>query len=77
MAEESSPNDVAADFYSAYSEFAYRTTKAILTPVMGAFADTLQEAITNAVREGVNDAVSPQLMGFVSNLFVGRKKSNG
>lgn len=76
MAKEFSPDDVSADFYSAYSEFAYRTTKAILTPVMGAVADVLKEAISDAIREGFVDAVGIPV-DVIGNLFVGRKKSNG
>lgn len=65
---------IAADIYSAYCEFSYETTKAILTPVMGAVADVLQETIANAIREGFSDAVGIPV-DVIGNLLVGRKKS--
>lgn len=43
----------------AYNDLAYRTTKAILTPVMGAVFDTVSETLSSAIRAGVKDAFTP------------------
>lgn len=61
-------SECTARIYEAYRVLAYGTTKAILTPVMDAFADTLTETVSESVREGIRSSLSP------TELFFGRRK---
>ena len=53
---------------SAYNAVAYNCTKVILTPVMGAITDMLNDTISDAVNKGVQDALS----GFAPKGSLGR-----
>lgn len=61
-------SECTARIYEAYRVLAYGTTKATLTPVMEAFADTLTEAVRDAVQDGIRTSLSP------TELFFGRRK---
>ncbi|BCO56103.1 hypothetical protein MINTM005_13470 [Mycobacterium intracellulare] len=50
-------NDIGRQIYRAYYSTTYRASKAILSPVVGAFSDVIQETVAAAVHEGVKDAI--------------------
>ena len=56
----------------AYYDSVYRVTKAALEPVVAATSDVIREYVSEAVREGVKDALSPA--DFIGDLISGRRK---
>jgi hypothetical protein len=56
----------------AYYDSVYRITKAALEPVVAATSDVIRDSVSEAVREGVRDALSPA--DFIGDLFSGRRK---
>lgn len=77
------PEHILSKINKAYQDAVYSCSKAILTPVMGAIADVLQETVSRAVREGVKDASRDIREGIrealspadiVGDLFFRRKK---
>lgn len=67
--------DIARNIKKAYYDAVYGTTKVILEPVVAAISDVLRESVSEAMKDGIKDAISST--DFVGDLlFGGWRKRN-
>lgn len=63
---------IANNIKRAYYDSVYRVTKAALEPVVAAISDVLRDSVSEALKDGIHDAVSST--DFVGDLIFGWRK---
>lgn len=63
---------VAHNIKRAYYDTVYGVTKAVLEPVVAATSDVLRESVSEALKDGIRDAVTST--DFFGDLIFGRRK---